>query len=126
MIPSRHSRRDYPDGLTRELSDALLTDDLTKAEAQAQEEFAECWGDLSELRQEILTNMVFNMGIGTVRIFKSFKRHLIAGNYVAASLEMLHGSRGNLSEYTLQTKMRAVKLAVAMTTDSDEALFYVT
>ena len=118
--------KEYPNGLTDDQIDEALIAELEHHIDNAidlAESKGVNWDELGSLRQEVIVNMVYNMGKAGVGGFPSMWRHLADGNYVGAALEMLHGSRGNLSKYTLDTKMRAVKLAMAMATDSDEAIF---
>ncbi len=116
---------DYPDGLTDAEMEAAFEEELEHIIGKVIE-FCEDKGvdynELSDLRQEIIVNMIFNMGFGGISEFSLMWQHLAAGNYIGAALEMLHSKRGNLSSYVRQVKMRAVRLAIAMATDDETAL----
>jgi len=63
---------------------------------------------LSEIRQEILINMVFNMGITRFKGFKKMIHALEQADYTAASVEMLD------SKWASQVGNRATELSAAM------------
>ena len=118
-------KADYPDGLTDAEIEAAFIEELERIIGNVIE-FCEDKGvdynELSDLRQEIIVNMIFNMGFGGIDKFSLMWQHLAAGNYIGAALEMLHSSRGKLSSYVRQVQMRAVRLAIAMATDDEAAL----
>ena len=66
------------------------------------------WGKLDQTRQDILTNMAYNLGIKGLMEFKKTLAHIAAGEYREAADQMLR------SLWAKQTKGRAVKLADMM------------
>ncbi len=68
------------------------------------------WRDMSDLRQDVLANMTFNMGIGGVSQFHNTLRDMEAGNYEAAADGMLD------SLWAKQVPNRANRLAEQMRT----------
>lgn len=68
------------------------------------------WQQLDEARREVLANMVFNMGIGTVLTFKNTLAAVQAGDYKKAATLMLQ------SKWATQVGNRAKELAAQMET----------
>ncbi len=68
------------------------------------------WQQLDEARREVLANMVFNMGIGTVLTFKNTLAAVQAGDYKKAAALMLQ------SKWATQVGNRAKELAAQMET----------
>jgi len=68
------------------------------------------WQQLDEARREVLANMVFNMGIGTVLTFKNTLAAVRAGDYKKAAALMLQ------SKWATQVGNRAKELAAQMET----------
>lgn len=66
------------------------------------------WGGLSEVRQEVLANMCFNMGIARLLGFKQFLGALQCGRWDIAAEQMLD------SQWAKQVGDRAVRLAKQM------------
>ena len=69
------------------------------------------WRNLTEVRQRVLANMTFNLGIGGLLEFKNTLENIKTGNYDAAATGML------ASEWAKQVKGRAVRLANAIKND---------
>ena len=63
------------------------------------------WASLTPSRQEVLTEMAFQMGAYGLRTFRKTRAHIVRGNYVAASHEMLD------SRWARQTPLRASVLS---------------
>lgn len=68
------------------------------------------WQKLDDARREVLANMVFNMGIGTVLTFKNTLAAVQAGDYKRAASLMLQ------SKWATQVGNRARELATQMET----------
>ena len=66
------------------------------------------WQQLDDVRREVLANMVFNMGIGTVLTFKNTLAAIQAGDYKRAASLMLQ------SKWATQVGNRARELATQM------------
>jgi lysozyme len=95
------------------LSDAqikqLLDEDIADACANLDRNLP-WWKDLDEVRQRVLTNMVFNLGIGKLLGFKNALGAMQRGSYAVAAAAMLNSVWAN------QVGDRAKRLAHAMET----------
>ena len=69
---------------------------------------------LGETRRAIILSMVFQMGGGTIRKFKNFKRALLDSDWEKAAHEMVTGSKGGPSRWLKQTPERCQRAADAM------------
>lgn len=108
-----------PSGWTFPLTDAqvdqLLTEDIATACASL-DKFLPWWRQLDEVRQRVMANMCFNMGIGSAALgtgLLSFRNTLInikQGFYLAAATGM------EKSLWARQVGDRAKRLAEAMET----------
>ncbi len=102
-----------PKGWTFPLSDAqvdqLLTDDI-KTACGSLDRFLPWWRNLDEVRQRVICNMAFNMGIGTLQTFRNTLIDMKCGFYIAAAT----GMRASL--WARQVGERAQRLADAMST----------
>jgi lysozyme len=65
----------------------LLDNDVKDVIAQLDAAFP-WWKQLDPVRQSVLANMCFNLGLSRLRQFKGFLGALQAGNYAAAAAEM--------------------------------------
>lgn len=72
------------------------------------------WRDLSETRQRVLVDMVFNLGISRFMKFQNMIDALANGNYAGAAAEMLD------SRWADQVGQRAQRLSRAMESDELE------
>jgi len=75
-------------GISKEEAMFLLRNDVAKAKADLIKNLPWVAG-LTQARQEALTNMTFNMGIGTLLKFKNSLALIKAGKYKEASVEMM-------------------------------------
>lgn len=108
-----------PAGWTFPLSDAqvtqLLTRDISTTLAKLDSALP-WWRQMDEVRQRVVANMCFNMGIGSASTGKGllgFKNTLAAmqrGSYAVAAAGMLN------SKWATQVGARATRLASAMET----------
>lgn len=89
----------------------LLDNDIDKVINQTIREFA-WYDDLSEIRQEVLLNMIFNLGLGGVKKFKNMITALKRHDWEDAAREMLD------SKWSGQVGQRAIRLSEAMRTDT--------
>ena len=103
-----------PAGWTFPLNDGqvnqLLNHDLTVTFA-ALDLHLPWWRTLSEVRQRVVANMAFNMGIDGLLEFKNTLNFIKTTDYKAASFGMLQ------SAWSKQVGERADRLAQAMKTD---------
>lgn len=93
-------------GLTEAQAERLLQLDHRKARTAAAN--LPGFGKLNEARKEVLTNMVFNMGVSRVRGFKNMLAAIAKGDYDLAAREMLD------SKWAEQVGRRADELAEIM------------
>ncbi|WP_213308148.1 glycoside hydrolase family protein [Paraburkholderia sacchari] len=102
-----------PPGWTCPLSDGqvdqLLGQDIAAACASL-DRFLPWWSGLDEVRQRVITNMCFNMGINTLLTFRNTLADMKLGFYTAAAT----GMRASL--WARQVGARAQRLAQAMET----------
>jgi len=100
-----------PDGVTYPLSDAEI-DQLYQITADEVlggiSNYFPWWNDLDDVRQRVIANMVFNMGVNGVALFKNTIAYIKAGEYEKAASNM------RKSKWFKQVKGRAVRLCKAM------------
>ena len=70
-------------------------------------------GDLNEVRQRVLMDMAFNMGVSGLMKFEKTMQNIADGRYEAASQEMLR------SKWADQVGQRAMTLSKMMATGED-------
>ncbi len=116
LKPYRDTRGNLTIGVGRNLEDKgitegealfMLENDIRIVEEELNEKIP-WWGELDPVRQEILANMAFNLGVPKLMKFKRFLRALKEGNYAQAADEMLD------SLWAQQVGRRAKELALAM------------
>lgn len=91
--------------------DLMLETDIDHAVADCRKLFP-TFDTLSEVRQAVLADMVFNMGLVRLRKFQRMRRALRNEDFDTASLEMLD------STWAEQVGRRALRLAQMMRTDA--------
>jgi lysozyme len=96
-------------GISRAESRALLANDIAECEAALDRKLP-WWRNLGPVRQRVLLNMCFNMGIATLLTFRNTLRFVRAGDYQRAADNML------ASKWRRQVGDRAVRLATMMRT----------
>jgi lysozyme len=96
-------------GISPEIAEQLLKSDLAQAQTQVEKNipFAR---QLSEVRQFVLTDMCFNMGLKKLLTFKKMLAAVKQGYYARAAYEMLQ------SRWAEQVGRRAGELAEMMRT----------
>ena len=99
-------------GITKLEAEIMLNHDIEGAERDA--ESLEVFSKLSEVRQEVLVNMIFNMGLPRLKSFRKMLAALEAGDYETAADEMLD------SRWHHQVGRRAEILAQRMRTGEYE------
>lgn len=87
----------------------LLATDIQLVIKQLHDKFP-WFGALDDVRQEVLLNMAFNMGIKTLLEFKNTLKCVAEGDFLRASQNML------ASKWATQVGHRAVELAMMMET----------
>lgn len=86
---------------------AILEDDISTVEAGLDRTFP-WWRDLSEVRQRVVANMAFNLGIVRLMGFKRTIEAMQDGDFALAANEMLE------SKWSVQVGDRARRLATMM------------
>lgn len=99
-------------GISPEEATALLQNDIANV-TKALDGALPWWSGLDEVRQRVLANMAFNMGIRTLLTFKQTLGHVQAGRYLEAAQAMLQ------SKWSQQVGPRAERLAVMMRDGGD-------
>lgn len=94
-------------GITQLEAEVLLDHDLATAEAECRTAF-DWFPLLTDRRQRVVTEMVFNLGLTKFRGFHATIAAIQARDYARASRQMLS------SKWAKQVKGRAVRLAEAM------------
>lgn len=95
-------------GISEEIAFLLLREDIEKAKnALSAYSF---WESLDKVRQDALTDFMFNVGAGTFAKFKNMIAALEAGDYKQASRELLN------SRYAKQVGKRAQTIALMIST----------
>jgi lysozyme len=96
-------------GITVQEALYLLENDIAWARTEAKNAFP-WFGDLSDVRQDVVLSMVFNLGTPRLSGFKRMLAALAKGDYSLAANEML------VSQWAEQVGHRAVELAAMMKT----------
>jgi len=94
-------------GITEDEALYMLDNDIRILEEEL-DRVLPWWRELDDVRQEVLLNMAFNLGVPKLLRFENFLRALREGNYAQASEEMLN------SLWRQQVGRRAKELAIAM------------
>jgi len=101
-------------GIDQARVDQLFAADLANAERQLTANLP-WWTQLDDIRQDVLVNMTFNMGMTTLLQFKNTLASMQAGDYDAAANGML------ASAWATQVGARAQRLAAQMRTGVHQA-----
>src|SRR5216683_3351843 len=101
-------------GIDRATVDELFASDLGNAKSQLGLHLP-WWTELDDIRQDVLVNMTFNMGINTLLQFHNTLAKLQAGDYDGAADGML------ASAWAGQVGQRAQRLATQMRTGVHQA-----
>jgi lysozyme len=101
-------------GISDEEAEYLLTNDLKFAAMETVAMFP-TWDRLSDLRREVLVNMMLNLGATKLRKFKRMREALSREDYGSAAAEMLD------SKWALQVGQRAERLAKQMRDDEEQS-----
>lgn len=96
-------------GISSDEALVLLQNDMKAALEDCESAF-EWWTDLDDVRQRVLCNLCFNMGLVTLLTFTTFLRLMSQANYQAAADDLLH------TKWAGQVGQRAQRLAGAIRT----------
>jgi len=94
-------------GITKEESRYLLSNDVDKVVEQLDRDLS-WWRGLDAVRQRVIANMAFNLGVGGLLKFKNTLAYIKAGDYKKAAAGMLS------SLWAKQVGVRAKRLAYMM------------
>lgn len=94
-------------GISNAEAMALLANDIANVSAKLDANLP-WWRNMTDARQQALSNMTFNMGIGTVLTFKQTLGLMQSGMYAAAADAMLQ------SKWASQVGARAQRIAMQM------------
>lgn len=100
-------------GLSQKEAETLLLNDVDEAVNALEKEF-DFFKSLNQTRQEVLTEMCFNLGLAGLKKFQKMIQALDEKNYVLASQEMMK------SAWATQVKKRAQTLSQLMKTGTSE------
>jgi len=100
--------------ITHDMAMKLLDQDIAVCEAEL-DRYHPWWRTMSEIRQRVLLDMCFNMGIETLGTFKNTLKAMREMRYSDAADGMLK------SKWATQVKGRAIRLAKMMKTGRDYA-----
>ena len=103
-------------GITEDEARYLLDNDILRV-CEELDNAIHWWRDLSEVRQRVLIDMVFNLGITRFMKFSRTIEPIEAGQYDIAAEEMLD------SKWSRQVGKRSQTLAEAMRTDTLEIAY---
>lgn len=98
-------------GICLDENDVLLDNDLRRVIADLDAQLP-WWKQLDPVRQRVLANMCFNLGLPRLLGFKNTLRLIQTGQYDPAATAMLH------SLWAKQVQQRAVRLAHMMRSGS--------
>ena len=99
-------------GLSEDEIDYLLQNDISEFQSGVQDTWP-WWDDLDDVRQRVVVDMAFNMGLAGLAKFKKTLGHIESGEYEEASEEMLN------SRWANQVGRRAQCLSDMMKTGRD-------
>ena len=100
-------------GLSQKEAETLLLNDVDEAIDTLEKTFP-FFKSLNQTRQEVLTEMCFNLGLAGLKKFQKMIQALDEKNYVLASQEMMK------SAWATQVKKRAQTLSQLMKTGTSE------
>ena len=102
--------------ITQEQADYLLEYYVAVAEGDCKTIYGDTWQRLSPLRQEVLINLAFNLGLPRLKAFRKMNAAIRAEDWTAAAAQMLD------SKAARQTGGRYQRLAQAFETDVEKHL----
>ena len=97
-------------GISKDEALYLLNNDIKRAEEDVKKVFGELFDELDSVRQAVLINMMFNLGLPRFLTFKKFIQAVKEKDFIKASQEMLD------SKWANQVKDRAERLSYMMKT----------
>ena len=102
--------------ITQEQADYLLDYFVDVAEGDCKTIYGEIWQDLSPLRQEVLINLAFNLGLPRLKAFRKMNAAIRTEGWAEAAAQMLD------SKAARQTGERYVRLSRAFSENNETHL----
>ena len=99
-------------GLSDDEIELMLANDIRDFQEEVESAFP-WWSDMDDVRQRVVVDMAFNMGLGSLSKFVNTLAHIENGRYEEASVEMLD------SKWARQVGDRANVLSGMMKTGED-------
>jgi len=99
-------------GLSDDEIELMLANDIRDFQEEVESAFP-WWSDMDDVRQRVVVDMAFNMGLGSLSKFVNTLAHIENGRYEEASVEMLD------SKWARQVGDRANVLSDMMRTGED-------
>ena len=99
-------------GLSDDEIELMLANDIRDFQEEVESAFL-WWSDMDDVRQRVVVDMAFNMGLGSLSKFVNTLAHIENGRYEDASVEMLD------SKWARQVGDRANVLSDMMKTGED-------
>ena len=99
-------------GLSDDEIELMLANDIRDFQEEVENAFP-WWSDLDDVRQRVVVDMAFNMGLGSLSKFVNTLSHIENGRYEEAGVEMLD------SKWARQVGDRANVLSNMMKTGED-------
>ena len=99
-------------GLSDDEIELMLANDIRDFQEEVENAFP-WWSDLDDVRQRVVVDMAFNMGLGSLSKFVNTLSHIDNGRYEEAGVEMLD------SKWARQVGDRANVLSNMMKTGED-------
>jgi len=99
-------------GLSDDEIELMLANDIRDFQEEVERAFS-WWSDLDDVRQRVVVDMAFNMGLGSLSKFVNTLAHIENGRYEEAGVEMLD------SKWARQVGDRANVLSGMMRTGED-------
>ena len=95
------ARKIFKKPLTESDIQLLLTDDLRNVATEAEKVFGGAWQHVDTVRQEVIVNVLFNLGLPHFKEFKKFIAAVKAQNWQLAAAELLRSdaARENITRY---------------------------
>ena len=99
-------------GLSDDEIELMLANDIRDFQEEVERAFS-WWSDLDDVRQRVVVDMAFNMGLGSLSKFVNTLSHIENGRYEESGVEMLD------SKWARQVGDRANVLSNMMKTGED-------
>ena len=91
----------FPNPLTKDDIQLLLTDDLNNVSKEAKQVFGDTWSTLDSVRKEVIVDLLYNLGLSHFKEFVNFIGAVKASDWNKAASELLlsNAARKNIVRY---------------------------